>query len=190
MRRIISFVHISLDGFVAGPNGEMNWIKLDEELFDHIGMRISKSNAGLYGRKTYELMEDYWPTAADNPNATKHDIEHSAWYARAHKFVISHSLKGSSLENTTIIGEDLTGQINELRQQEGKELLLFGSPTTTHALLRLNLIDGFWFFVNPVVLGEGIPLFEGVKDPLKLKLQSTKRFASGVTELSYSVVRS
>ena len=87
MRKIISFMHISLDGFVAGPNGELDWVKIDEEIFDHVGKRIRKSDAALYGRVTYQMMERYWPTAADKPTATKHDIEHSKWYSKAHKIV-------------------------------------------------------------------------------------------------------
>src|SRR6476661_7137311 len=106
MRKIISFMHISLDGFVAGPNGEMNWIKVDEELFDHIGNRISQTDAALYGRKTYDMMEGYWPTAADKPGASKHDIEHSAWYKNAHKIVLSRTLKEDDLVNTTIISDN------------------------------------------------------------------------------------
>ena len=82
MRKIISFMHISLDGFVAGLNGEMDWIKVDEEIFDYVGKRISESDTALYGRITYEMMENYWPTAGDKPRATRHDIEHSKWYKR------------------------------------------------------------------------------------------------------------
>ena len=70
-------MHLSLDGFVAGPNGEMDWIKADEEIFDHVGKRISQGDTALYGRVTYQLMESYWPTAANKPNTTKHDMEHS-----------------------------------------------------------------------------------------------------------------
>ena len=80
MRKLISFMHISLDGFVAGPKGELNWVKVDEEIFDHVGKRISEGFAPLYGRITYEMMENYWPTAGEKPNASKHDIEHSKWY--------------------------------------------------------------------------------------------------------------
>jgi dihydrofolate reductase len=67
MKKIISFMHISLDGFVAGPNGEMNWIKVDEEIFDHVGKRISEGDTALYGRITYQMMENYWPAAGDKP---------------------------------------------------------------------------------------------------------------------------
>ncbi len=192
MKKIISFMHISLDGFVAGPNGELDWVKIDEEIFDHVGKRIRKSDAALYGRVTYQMMESYWPTAADKPTATKHDIEHSKWYSKAHKIVLSKTMKEESLTNTTIINENLADRINEIKQSRtggSEDLLLFGSPTATHSLLQLNLIDGFWLFVNPIILGQGIPLFVDIKDKIKLNLLTNRQFASGVIELNYTVDR-
>jgi len=181
-------MHMSLDGFVAGPNGEMNWIKVDEEIFDHVGKRISESDTALYGRVTYQMMEGYWPTAGDEPGASKHDIEHSAWYKKAHKVVLSKSMKGKSLPNTTIISDNLSQRINEIKQSGGgKEILLFGSPTATHALIQQNLIDGYWLFINPIILGQGIPLFADVKEKVSLKLLSSREFNSGVTALDYTV---
>ncbi|MEQ8421957.1 MAG: dihydrofolate reductase family protein [Arenibacter algicola] len=121
MRKIISFMHISLDGFVAGLGGEMDWIKVDEEIFDHVGKRISQGDTAMYGRLTYQMMENYWPTAADKPTATKHDIEHSKWYGKVHKVVLSKTMKDSVLPsaqaafaNTSIINENLMDHINEL----------------------------------------------------------------------------
>lgn len=190
MRNIISFMHISLDGFVAGPNGEMNWIQVDQEIFDHVGKRISLGNTALYGRVTYQMMESYWPTAGDKPNATRHDIEHAKWYKNVQKVVLSNTLKGAELPTTTIISDNLVERIQALKNSGGdEEILLFGSPTATHALMQQNLIDGYWLFVNPVVLGEGIPLFVGIHDKIKLKLMDTRSFAGGVTELSYVVDR-
>ena len=180
-------MHISLDGFVAGPMGEMDWIKADEEIFDYVGKRISEGDTALYGRKTWELMESYWPTAAEQPNASKHDKEHSLWYAKVHKVVLSKTMQGRQLPNTTIISDNLVEQINAIKQQPGGDILLFGSPTATHALLEQNLIDGYWLFVNPIVLGKGIPLFVGVKEKTKLKLLNTRSFSIGVTALSYVV---
>jgi dihydrofolate reductase len=190
MRKVISFMHISLDGFVAGLNGEMDWIKVDQELFDYVEKRISKGNTALYGRVTYGMMESYWPKAGEQPNATKHAIEHSKWYNNAHKVVISKTLKEVDLVNTTIISDNLSDRINEIKQQEGNEILLFGSPTATHSLMLQNLIDGFWLFVNPVILGQGIPLFVDSKDKIKLNLlPTTRQFTCGVTELNYTVDR-
>lgn len=180
-------MHISLDGFVAGPNGEMNWIKVDEEIFDHVGKRISETDTALYGRVTYEMMEAYWPNAGDKPGASKHDIEHSKWYNKAHKLVLSKRLKGAGLTNTTIINNDLSNEIAEIKQGAGSEILVFGSPTATHSLIQQNLIDGYWLFVNPIILGQGIPLFTGIEEKTRLKLLGTHQFTCGVTELNYIV---
>ena len=134
-------------------------------------------------------MESYWPTAGDKPNASKHDIEHSQWYSKVHKVVLSKTMKDADLTSTTIISDNLSDRINEIKQQEGKEILLFGSPTATHALMQLNLIDGYWLFVNPIILGRGIPLFVDIKDKIKLNLLTTRQFTCGVTELNYTVDR-
>lgn len=189
MRKIISFMHISLDGYVAGPNGELDWVKVDEEIFGHVGKRINEGDTALYGRVTYQMMENYWPTAGDKPTATRHDIEHSKWYKKARKVVLSKTLEDEGLDNTQIISGNLPDRINEIKQQVGEEIFLFGSPTATHSLIQLNLIDGYWLFVNPIILGQGIPLFVDIKDRIKLKLLTTRQFTSGVTELNYTVDR-
>jgi dihydrofolate reductase len=185
MRKIVLFQHASLDSFVAGPNGEMDWINVDEEMFELAGQRTNEADTALYGRVTYQMMESYWPTAADQPNATKHDIEHSAWYNKVTKVVVSKSMQGQQLNNTKIISDNLSTQINELKQQEGKDIVIFGSPSVVHALMQYDLIDDFWIFVNPVILGQGIPLFKDIKDHIKLKLVSSAVFASGVVCLHY-----
>jgi dihydrofolate reductase len=195
MRKIISFMHISLDGFVAGPNGELKWAKVDEEIFEHVGKRISEGDTALYGRVTYQLMESYWPTAGDKPTASKHDIEHATWYSQVHKVVLSKTMSEANLNNTTIISDNLAERINEIKQSDkdsDKDILLFGSPTATHSLIQQNLIDGYWLFVNPVILGRGIPLFAGsnpdsYREKIKLKLLNTHQFTCGVTELNYIV---
>ena len=196
MRKIISFMHISLDGFVAGLNGEIDWVKVDEEIFDYVGKRISEGDTALYGRVTYQMMENYWPAAGDKPTATRHDIEHSKWYNKVRKVVLSTTMKDAGLSagqagltNTKIISDNLSDAINEIKQQAGEDILLFGSPTATHSLIQLNLIDGYWLFVNPIILGQGIPLFADIKDKIKLKLLTTRQFTSGVTELNYTVDR-
>jgi len=185
MRNLISFMHISLDGFVAGPNGEMNWIKVDQEIFDHVGKRIGKGDTAMYGRVTYQMMESYWPEAGKKPGASTHDIEHSEWYSKVHKIVLSKTLEDAPMTNTEIIRDNLAEKINKIKQNDGEDILVFGSPTATHSLIDLDLIDGYWLFVNPVILGQGIPLFTGIKDKKKLQLLSTRPFTSGVTELNY-----
>ncbi|MEJ7694161.1 dihydrofolate reductase family protein [Daejeonella sp.] len=191
MRKLISFMHISLDGFVAGPNGEMDWIIVNDEIFNYVGKRISGGDTALYGRVTYQMMESYWPTAADNPTASKHDIEHSKWYSKVHKVVLSKTMREADLTNTKIISDNLSDRINEIKQSPigGSDILVFGSPTATHSLIQLNLIDGYWLFVNPVILGRGIPLFTDIKEKIKLNLVNSHQFNCGVTELNYKVER-
>jgi dihydrofolate reductase len=142
------------------------------------------------------MMENYWPTAGDQPEATRHDIEHSKWYSKVHKVVLSKTMKDPGLTNTLIIGDNFAERINELKRSlppsggsGSNEILLFGSPTATHSLIQQDLIDGYWLFVNPIVLGRGIPLFTDIRDTIKLKLSSSRPFACGVTELNYTVDR-
>jgi len=91
--------------------------------------------------------------------------------------------------NTRIISDNIPDRINEIKQQAGNDISLFGSPTATHSLIQLNLIDGYWLFVNPIILGRGIPLFVDIKDKIKLNLLNTRQFTCGVTELNYTVDR-
>ncbi len=189
MGNIVLFMHASLDGFAAGTKGEMNWIHVDQEIFDYVEERIAQTNTALYGRKTFEMMEGYWPTAADQPGATKHDKVHSAWYKIARKVVLSNTLNEADFTNTTVINKDYLAALQELKNTTTGDILVFGSPTATHALLAENLIDETWLFVNPVLLGEGIPVFKNIKEKHLLKLVKTHAFSSGVVCLQHEVKR-
>lgn len=185
MRHLTFFMHTSLDGFVAGTNGEMNWIKVDEEIFDFVATMTANADAALYGRVTYDMMQAYWPTAGDKPNASKHDKEHSAWYMKVPKIVLSKTLSQEGLENTTVIGDNIAEKVNAIKQQPGKNILIFGSPSASHTLLGLGLIDEFWLFVNPVLLGQGMPLFKNINERTDLQLVESKTFGCGVIALHY-----
>jgi len=185
MRNLIFFMHTSLDGFVAGPNGEMNWIKVDEEMFDFVGTMTAQSDTALYGRVTYEMMQSYWPTAGDKPNASKHDKEHSSWYNSVPKVVLSRTIQQGDLQNTTVVSDNLSENISKIKKKDGKNIIIFGSPRASQSLLKEGLIDEFWLFVNPIILGEGMPLFKDVPGTVKLKLAESITFASGVIALHY-----
>lgn len=182
-------MHSSLDGFAAGTKGEMRWIKVDQEIFDYVGERISTTNTALYGRVTFQMMESYWPTAGDQPGASKHDKEHAAWYKSARKVVLSNTLDPANFTNTTVIGKGYAEALRNIKKETTGDILLFGSPSTAHALLADDLIDECWLFVNPVLLGEGIPVFKGVRGPQKLKLVKTHVFSSGVICLQHELIR-
>lgn len=178
-------MHVSLDGFVAGPAGEMDWIRIDDELFDYARARTEEADTALYARRTFELMDGYWPTAADKPNATKHDKEHAAWYNKVDKFVVSRSWQGKTLSNATLLSNPMEEAINRLKQGHGKEIVMFGSRSLGQQLAAENLIDDYWLFVNPVLLGKGLPLFGPASNRIDLRLTGSTTFRSGVIGLHY-----
>jgi len=185
MRKIILFMHTTLDGFTAGLKGEMDWIKLNDEMFDYAAKRTEEADTALYGRVTYQMMQSYWPTAGDQPNATKHDIEHSTWYNKVEKVILSKTMKGQYLDKATIISDNAVEEINKLKTKPGKNILIFGSPSASHLLMQHNLIDEYWLFVNPVILGQGIPLFKDISHSIQLKLVENINFDCGVAGLHY-----
>jgi len=185
MRKLVLFMHSSLDGYVAGLKGEMNWITANEEIFEYANRQTEESDTALYGRVTYQMMESYWPGAADEPNATKHDKQHSAWYNKVAKVILSRTMKGTKLANTIIVSENIGDVISKLKLEPGKDIVIFGSPSAAHYLMAENLIDDYSLFVNPILLGQGIPLFRNSEYKTKLKLLESHVFDSGVVYLHY-----
>ena len=192
MRKLVSFIHVSLDGFVASTdegNASLGWISLSDDLFEYVDQQIQQTNTALYGRVTYQMMESYWPTAIEQPNASAHDHTHSRWYKTARKVVLSNTLQNQKHPDIQIISSHLSDDINKLKRSAGSEILVFGSPGATHALMAENLIDEYWLFINPILLGQGIPLFKNIKDRTALTLVKSKLFDTGVVFLHYEIKR-
>lgn len=189
MRKIIASLHVTLDGFVGGPNGEMDWIELDDELFELVGEVTREADTALYGRVTYDMMKAYWPTAADQPNATPHDIEHSRWYNNVRKIVLSRTFDGLETDNTKFIGKHISAEIERLKNEPGNNIIMFGSPSALHALMENNLVDEYWLFINPVLLGKGIPMFSNIHHKTGLQLLRNEVFPCGVAALNYAVLK-
>lgn len=187
MRKIVTLMHISLDGFAAGPNGEMNWIKLDNEMFDFVKLITDKADSALYGRVTWQMMDSYWPTAGNQINATKHDKEHSEWYNKVEKIVISKSLQGQDADKTIFLGGDIISSVKKIKQVSGKDILIFGSPSVLRLLMLNNLIDDYWLFINPIILGQGLSIFSKQIKSIDLKFKWAKTFPCGVTALTYTI---
>ena len=185
MRKLVVFMHVSLDGFVAGTKGEMDWINVDDEMFEYAGDQTDQADIALYGRITYEMMDSYWPTAGDEPNASKHDKQHSAWYNSVLKVVASTTMSEGNTGLVKVIGSDITSEIKKIKNAEGKNIVVFGSPTLVHALTAEELVDEYWLFVNPVLIGEGIPMFKSNDHKQKLSLVSSNTFKSGVVCIQY-----
>jgi dihydrofolate reductase len=181
-------MHVSLDGFVAGANGEIDWVYLEDELFEDGHAMIKTADTALYGRVTYQVMESYWPNAATSPTATKHDIDHANWVNPAMKVVFSRSLKKVDWQNTRIVKDHVAEEVGKLKKQEGKNMILFASPSLASTFMNHDLIDEYWFNVNPIILGKGKPLFKDINSMRKLKLLGSKTYKNGVVNLHYGRV--
>ena len=189
MRNVVLFMHISLDGFAAGPNGELDWMSYDEELEKYAEGIVNTVGSPLYGRVTYQMMESYWPTVLKNPAATSHEIAHARWLENVEKVVFSKSLAKAVWNNTRLIKDDIVEEVSKLKQQPGKDLVIFGSPGLAHSFMELDLIDEYQLTLNPVLLGSGIPIFEKIKSKTDLKLLEAKTLNSGVLGLHYGTLR-
>jgi dihydrofolate reductase len=163
----------------------MDWIRIDDELFDLAFQATEMCDLAIYGRVTYQLMDAYWPTAADQPAATKHDKEHSAWYNSVEKIVLSKTWAGKSIPRTTIISDNFAPQIRSFKEKPGKQIVMFGSPAAVRSLIKEDMVDEFWLFVNPILLGKGIPMFPDLEERKSLELLDEKRFKNGVVLLKF-----
>jgi dihydrofolate reductase len=185
MRKLLVLVHISLDGFVAGPNGEFDGFPKGDENLGFICELTRTADAAFFGRVSYELLNSYWPNAKDLPGATQFEKEYSNWYNSAQKIVVSRTLQTDGVENSVVIANELAKHVTLIKQQPGKDILIFGSPSVTRVLIQEGLIDEYWVFVNPVLFGKGIPLFTEADGIRRLKLLGTKLFGNGELGLHY-----
>jgi dihydrofolate reductase len=185
MRKIVSSIIMSLDNFAASPDGGLNMFQVDQEFFDMSTTLCEAADTALYGKGTYYIMQSYWPTAADKADASAHEKQHSAWYNHVPKYVLSKTLKSTEAPNAFIIRENVVEELKKLKEQEGKNIQIFGSPGVVRSLTQEGLIDEYWIFVYPVILGNGIPLFKDIKKQIDLTLVSAKILKSGAVALHY-----
>lgn len=186
MKKIVSSVIMSLDNFVADSNGGLGMFKVDQEFFDISAALCEDADTALYGKGTYHIMQAYWPTAGEAPNASAHDKQHSAWYKNVDKYVLSKTLSKNDAPNTTIISTNVVAELKKLKEKKGKNIQIFGSPDVVRSLTQEGLIDEYWIFVFPVILGNGITLFKDIKKQVDLKLISGKIMSSGAVALHYT----
>ena len=184
MAKLISLMHISFDGFASGPNGEMDWITMDQEIFEYVSKYISKVGTGIYGPKTFQMMEGYWPDVLESPESSDLEIKHVKWYQSAKKIVCSRTLQ--QLENKEAhLVSNLEEGIKKLKQESEQDLMVFGSPRLTQSLARLDLFDEYIINVNPVLIGGGIRMFEDLPRT-RLNVVSVTKFNSSVVGFHYS----
>jgi dihydrofolate reductase len=184
MRKIIMLNRVSIDGFFAGPHGEIDWFLHDPEV-DKAAHEMMRPDTLLLGRVTYQMFDSYWPQVAKDPNASQGDRQTASELAQMTKVVFSKTLSEVTWENTRLIKGDVTQAVKKLKQGSGPDITVFGSGSIVQQLANEGLMDGYLVIVTPVVLGAGKPLFKDVKN-MNLTLVEARNFKSGNVLLHYT----
>ncbi len=194
MRKIIWLVDMSLDGFMSGPNGELDWAaaQMDDELWDGMNELLGTVDAAVFGRVTYQNFEQYWrywSGMPGTPSSLKNELNFSRWIEQTPKIVASKSLRRLEWQNSRLLGADGAEDISRMKEQSGKHLLMFGSWNFAAWMLKAGLIDELHIRVHPVTLGVGLPLFKEGSERHTLKLVGSKVTEAGLVQLQYNVAR-
>ena len=187
MGRVVYSMSVSLDGFVETSSRSLDWVRVDEEVHSFFNDEAREERAFIYGRRMYELMAGYWPTAGADPSATPAMRDFAQIWLATPKIVFSRTLDGVEW-NSRLVRDDPVAEVARLRAQPGFDMGV-GGPTLAATLLRHGLIDEVRLHVNPVVLGEGTPFLPPLEDRMELELLETRTFGSGVVSLRYAVIR-
>ncbi len=183
MRKLILMMSVSVDGFIEGPDRELDWHMVDDELHSHFNEQLSAMGAFLNGRVTYELMAGFWPTADTDPSSTGPMVEFARIWRDMPKIVFSRTLERADW-NTTVVRDLVPEEIQELKAAPGGDLALGGADLAA-AFMRHDLIDEYRLYVHPIVIGRGKRLFRPADTRITLRLAETRTFGNGVVLLRY-----
>ena len=183
MRKVIYAMSVSLDGFIEATNGDLSWSFPDEELHQHFNDLESTIDVHLYGRRLYENMAAYWPTADENPSAPKHEIEYARIWKSMPKIVFSKTLDQVKW-NSRLVRGNIAEEVNKLKEQPGKAMSVGGAEIAS-TFMQLGLIDEYRLYFHPVILGGGKPMFRPLPEKINLRLIETRTFGSGAVLIRY-----
>lgn len=183
MRTLTLYNFLTLNGFYKDPFGDTNWHKQGNEESKYSEESIARDNILLFGRKTYEMMNSFWPT----PMAYQSFPVVAEGMNKAEKIVFSRSMDSADWNNTIVIRDNIVEKVRELKETPGKDLTILGSGSIASQFAEEGLIDRFEIMIDPVLLGAGTSLVSGIKEPLNLKLINSRVFPSGVVLLEYAV---
>jgi dihydrofolate reductase len=189
MRKLVLFLHLSFDGFSATEEGGLEWIPYNEAFEKYAERVVSTVGSPVYGRVTYDLMKGYWQTLLNNPSASKHEKEHAEWLEGVEKIVVSTTLPEQDWNNTTVIRDNVAEEFAKLKEQPGKDLVIFGSMTLARSLMEHGLIDEFQFTISPVILGKGKTFLRSIEERVQLELLASETLEGGVLALHYKIKR-
>lgn len=189
MRKLKLQVQISVDGYVAGPNGEMDWMvwNWDDELNNYVDQLTKSVDTILLGRKMANGFISHWTNVSNNPNDP--NFAAGKKFIETPKVIFSKTLQKSAWENTEIATGNLIDEINKLKNQNGKDMIVYGGASFVSALVKEGLIDAYHLFVNPAILGEGKTIFKDVNQKRKLTLVNSIPFDCGIVLLNYEPKR-
>jgi dihydrofolate reductase len=183
MRKLIYSFGVSLDGFIAGPDGDIDWSAPDEELHRfHNEQARETMGAHFYGRRLYEVMR-YWETVEENPSAPEYELEFARIWKATPKVVFSRTLEKVE-GNARLVRDNLAEEVATLKEQPGKDMGVGGAGLAS-SFMKLDLIDEYRLFVHPVVLGAGTPYFPPLDERINLQLAETRTFGSRVVYVRY-----
>jgi dihydrofolate reductase len=186
MGRIVMPVSVSLDGFHQGPDADLGWHLVDEELHEHFNTELARMSAFLDGRVSYELMAGYWPTADQDPTSSPAEVAFAKIWRDMPKVVYSRTLTEAGW-NSTIVREVVPEEVRAMADAAPGDLALGGARLAAE-FRRHGLVDEYRLYVVPVVLGAGTPLFDPAEGPIRLALAGTRTFGNGVVLLRYHPV--
>lgn len=187
MRKLVAFMQVTLDGHFAGTNGDIGWAhkaNTDAEWSAFVAENATAGGQLMFGRLTYEMMASYWPT----PLAIESDPIVAERMNNLPKVVFSRTLDKASWNNTKLVKGDLAGAVRKMKQEPGKQMAILGSGSIVSQLAQERMIDEYQLVVNPVVLGKGRTMFDGIKQQLTLKPTKTRTFGNGSVLLCYEPV--
>jgi dihydrofolate reductase len=182
MAKVIYSMGVSLDGFIAGPDGEIDWSAPDEELHRFHNQQTRELGAHLCGRRLYEEMS-YWDTADQSPSAPEHELEFARIWKELPKIVFSTTLENVE-GNARLASEGVAEEVARLRERPGRDVAVGGAGLAS-TLIRLGLVDEYRLFVSPVVLGGGTRYFPALQERIGLELVETRTFGSRVVYVRY-----
>jgi len=182
MRKLISLIHLSLDGFCADAKGSLDWVTINPAIFEDADRVIATAGAAVYGRTTYGMMRGYWPAVLKDEKAPEDRRAHARWVEEIEKITFSRTLDKCDWNNTRLHRD--ADDILALKQKPGKDLLIFGAPGLVKSFQALDAIDEYWMFLNPVLLGEGIRFFDGAHKS-RFRIAEAKRFEPDVMRFHY-----
>ncbi|MFD6885741.1 dihydrofolate reductase family protein [Streptomyces sp. NPDC059957] len=186
MGKIILMSQVSLDGYYEGPERQLDWGRVDEELHQHMNDEVRSAGGMLMGRVTYEQMAAYWPTAGADPAATAAERDFAGIWRSARKYVYSRTLAAEQADpKATVLREVVPEEVAALKAAPGGDLTLSGADLAA-SFLRHGLVDEYRIYVHPVRIGRGHPLFPPSDGLVPLRLEETRTFGTGVVLLRYA----